>query len=280
LYLACDKIKKNIQEGKIMFDTSVTFVGVLLIILKAVIYFIIGFVAMKLVIAALKKVLDRTKLDDIVKQFVITMAKAVLWIVIILIILSAIGIEISSLITILATCGVAIALALKDSLGNIAGGILVITSKNFGKGDFIEVGGKAGVVQDVGLLYTTIQTPDNQVVTIPNGVLTTNSVSNYNRAGTRRVDMDFGIAYKSDIAKAKEVIAAMAAQDERVLKDPAPFVAVDKYEANAVVFAFRVYCSSADYWDVKFALQDKVKDTLAEAGIAVPSRHLDVTLEK
>ena len=261
-------------------STAVTLTGVLLLIAKVVIYFIIAFIAMKLIMAAEKKILDKTKLDDIIKQFIVTATKAVLWIVIVLIILSAIGIEISSLITILATCGVAIALALKDSLGNIAGGILVIVSKNFGKGDFIEVAGKAGVVQDVGLLYTTITTPDNQVVTIPNGVLTTNSVSNYNRAGTRRVDMDFGIAYKSDINKAKEVIAAMAAKDERVLADPAPFVAVDKYEDNAVVFAFRVYCKSADYWDVKFALQDKVKDTLAENGIAVPSRHLDVSIDK
>ena len=102
----------------------------------------------------------------------------------------------------------------------------------------------------------------------------------YYRAGSRRVDMDFGIAYKSDINKAKEVIAAMAAEDPRVFKDPAPFVAVDKYQDNAVVFAFRVYCASADYWGVKFDLQDKVKDTLAANGIAVPSRHLDVTVEK
>ncbi len=259
---------------------SLSFAAILLVILKAVLYFAIAFVAMKLILAAEKKILAKTKMDDIVANFIVTITQAILWVVVIMIVLSAIGVDTSSVLTVLATCGVAIALALKDSLGNIAGGILVITSKNFGKGDFIEVAGKAGVVQDVGLLYTTILTPDNQVVTIPNGALTTNSVSNYNRAGSRRVDMDFGIAYKSDIAKAKEVIAAMAAEDPRVFKDPAPFVAVDKYQDNAVVFAFRVYCASADYWDVKFALQDKVKDTLAANGIAVPSRHLDVTVEK
>ena len=254
--------------------------GLLYTVGKAIIYFIIAFIAMKIIVAAVKKILSKTKLDEIVQKFAVTATKAVLWVVVLLIVLSAIGIETSSILTIHATCGVAIALALKDSLGNIAGGILVITSKNFGKGDFIEVSGKAGVVQEVGLLYTTILTPDNQVVTIPNGALTTNSVSNYNREGSRRVDMDFGIAYKSDIAKAKEVIAAMALQDERVFKEPAPFVAVDKYQDNAVVFAFRVYCASADYWGVKFDLQDKVKDTLAANGIAVPSRHLDVTVEK
>ena len=259
---------------------SLSFAAILLVILKAVLFFAIAFVGMKLILAAEKKILAKTKMDDIVVNFIATLTQAVLWVVVIMIVLSAIGVDTSSVLTVLATCGVAIALALKDSLGNIAGGILVITSKNFGKGDFIEVAGKAGVVQDVGLLYTTILTPDNQVVTIPNGALTTNSVSNYNRAGSRRVDMDFGIAYKSDIAKAKEVIAAMAAEDPRGFKDPAPFVAVDKYQDNAVVFAFRVYCASADYWDVKFALQDKVKDTLAANGIAVPSRHLDVTVEK
>ena len=256
------------------------FLAVLSIILSALVYFIIAFIGMKLLVGALKKILDRTKMDDIVKQFIVTVVKAALWVVVILIVLSTLGIDTSSLITVMATCGIAIALALKDSLGNIAGGILVITAKNFGKGDFIEAAGKAGVVQDVGLLYTTILTPDNQTVTIPNGALTTNSVSNYTRAGTRRVDMDFGIAYKSDIAKAKEVIAAMAAQDERVLAEPVPFVAVDKYEDNAVVFAFRVWCKSDVYWDVKFDLQDKVKDTLAQNGIAIPSRHLDVTVEK
>ncbi len=258
----------------------ISFAALLRIVLRAVLFFAIGFCGMTLITAAVKKILEKSKLDEIVSKFIITMVKAVLWVVIILIVLSAIGVETSSILTVLATCGVAIALALKDSLGNIAGGILVITSKNFGKGDFIEVAGKAGVVQEVGLLYTTILTPDNQVVTIPNGALTTNSVSNYNRAGSRRVDMDFGIAYKSDINKAKEVIAAMAAEDPRVFKDPAPFVAVDKYQDNAVVFAFRVYCASADYWGVKFDLQDKVKDTLAANGIAVPSRHLDVTVEK
>ena len=258
----------------------ISFAALLRIVLRAVLFFAIGFCGMILITAAVKKILEKSKLDEIVSKFIITMVKAVLWVVIILIVLSAIGVETSSILTVLATCGVAIALALKDSLGNIAGGILVITSKNFGKGDFIEVAGKAGVVQEVGLLYTTVLTPDNQVVTIPNGALTTNSVSNYNRAGSRRVDMDFGIAYKSDINKAKEVIAAMAAEDPRVFKDPAPFVAVDKYQDNAVVFAFRVYCASADYWGVKFDLQDKVKDTLAANGIAVPSRHLDVTVEK
>ena len=259
---------------------STGFLAVLSIIISAVIYFLIAFIAMKIVMGALKKILDKTKMDDIVKQFILTLVKAFLWVVVILVVLSALGIDISSMITILATCGVAIALALKDSLGNIAGGILVVTSKNFVKGDFIEVAGKAGVVQNVGLLYTTILTPDNQTVTVPNGVLTTNSVSNYSREGTRRVDMDFGIAYKSDIEKAKKVIAAMALEDERVFKTPTPFVAVDKYEDNAVVFAFRVYCNAADYWDVKFGLQDKIKDTLAENGIAVPSRHLDVSVEK
>ena len=258
----------------------VDFKALLPVILRAILYFVIAFVAMKLVMAAVRKILEKSKFDEIVSNFIATMINAVLWVVVILIILAAIGIDTSSILTVLATCGIAVALALKDSLGNIAGGILVITSKNFGKGDFIEVAGKAGVVQEVGLLYTTILTPDNQVVTIPNGALTTNSVSNYNRAGSRRVDMDFGIAYKSDIAKAKEVIAAMAAEDPRVFKDPAPFVAVDKYQDNAVVFAFRVYCASADYWGVKFDLQDKVKDTLAANGIAVPSRHLDVTVEK
>ena len=259
---------------------SIGFMRVLSVVLSALVYFIIAYFAMKLITSALKKILDKFKVDDIVAKFIISLVKVALWVVTILITLSAIGFDISSLITVLATCGVAIALALKDSLGNIAGGILVITSKNFDKGDFIEVAGKAGTVQEVGLLYTTILTPDNQTVTIPNGALTTNSVSNYSREGTRRVDMDFGIAYKSDIAKAKEVIAAMALQDERVFKEPAPFVAVDKYEANAVVFAFRVYCTAGDYWGVKFDLQDKIKDTLAANGIAVPSRHLDVTVEK
>lgn len=259
---------------------SIGFMRVLSVVLSALVYFIIAFFAMKLITSALKKILDKFKVEDIVAKFIISLVKVALWVVTILITLSAIGFDISSLITVLATCGVAIALALKDSLGNIAGGILVITSKNFDKGDFIEVAGKAGVVQEVGLLYTTILTPDNQTVTIPNGALTTNSVSNYSREGTRRVDMDFGIAYKSDIAKAKEVIAAMALQDERVFKEPAPFVAVDKYEDNAVVFAFRVYCTAGDYWGVKFDLQDKIKDTLAANGIAVPSRHLDVTVEK
>ena len=259
---------------------STGFMRVLSVVCAALIYFIIAFIIMKALSAALKKILAKFNVDEIVSKFVISLVKVVLWVVTILVTLSAIGFDISSLITVLATCGVAIALALKDSLGNIAGGILVITSKNFDKGDFIEVAGKAGVVQEVGLLYTTILTPDNQTVTIPNGALTTNSVSNYTREGTRRVDMDFGIAYKSDIAKAKEVIAAMALEDERVFKDPAPFVAVDKYEDNAVVFAFRVYCSAADYWGVKFDLQDTAKDTLAANGIADPSIHRVVTVEK
>ncbi len=259
---------------------SIGFMRVLSVVCSALVYFIIAFIAMKILSSALKKILDKFKVDEIVSKFIISLVKVALWIVTILITLSAVGFDISSLITVLATCGVAIALALKDSLGNIAGGILVITSKNFGKGDFIEVAGKAGTVQEVGLLYTTILTPDNQTVTIPNGVLTTNSVSNYSKEGTRRVDMDFGIAYKSDIEKAKAVISSMALQNEKVFRDPAPFVAVDKYEDNAVVFTFRVYCSAADYWDVKFGLQDKIKDTLAQNGIAVPSRHIDVSVEK
>ena len=222
---------------------SIGFMRVLSVVLSALVYFIIAYFAMKLITSALKKILDKFKVEDIVAKFIISLVKVALWVVTILITLSAIGFDISSLITVLATCGVAIALALKDSLGNIAGGILVITSKNFDKGDFIEVAGKAGVVQEVGLLYTTILTPDNQTVTIPNGALTTNSVSNYSREGTRRVDMDFGIAYKSDIAKACLMDRSGISRAFKDFEEKSGMTIdgfIDMYDLNAEIYLTKV----------------------------------------
>ena len=241
---------------------------------------IVGLLLIKLLLRITRKTLKRTTLDESMHVFITSAAKIVLYILLIVVILGYMNVPIAPLVTVLGAGGAAIALALKDSLGNIAGGIIILANKLFKKGDVIEVEGQEGIVDNIDLFVTTLKTYDNKVVTIPNGTMTTSVIVNYSKEETRRVDFKFGISYDSDIAKAKDVLIAVTEVCPGILKQPAPFVGVGAHQDSAVILDLKVWCETDNYYDVKYFLTEQVKLAFDEANITIPYPQMDVRVSK
>lgn len=246
----------------------------------AAITLIVGWIVIRIVLRIEKKGLVKSKLDEALHLFILKATKSILWIVLIVSILSRLGLETSSLIAILGAGGAAIALALKDSLGNVAGGIIILLNKPFYRGDTIEINGTTGVVDSIDLLTTQLHTFDNKVVTIPNGTITTSILINYSRENNRRVDCTFGISYDADILKAKEILYHVATGCTQVQMEPEPVIGVASHGDNAVLLDLKVWCSTSDYFDVKYYLEETVKLAFDEAGIEIPYPQIDIHMVK
>lgn len=246
----------------------------------SVLIIIVGVVLIKIILGILKKALKRTTLDESMHKFIVNVAKSALWIILIVVLLGYMNVPTAPLVAALGAAGAAIALALKDSLGNIAGGILLLANKPFKKGDEIDVAGINGKVESIDLFVTTIKTFDNKVVTVPNGTITTSVIVNYSMEEVRRVDLKFGISYDSDIATAKDVLLAVAESCPDVLLDPPPVVGVSAHGESQVTMDLKVWCETAMYYDVKYYMTEQVKLAFDEANITIPYPQMDVRVIK
>lgn len=241
---------------------------------------LVGLLLIKIIIKFVKKTLSKTTLDESMHIFIINAAKIILYILFIVVILGYMKVPTAPLVTVLGAGGAAIALALKDSLGNIAGGILILANKLFKKGDVIEVAGQEGIVDSIDLFVTTLKTYDNKVVAVPNGTVTTSVIVNYSKEETRRVDCTFGISYDSDLAKAKDVLLAVTEMCPGILKEPEPVIGVKEHQDSAVLIDLKVWVDTADYFDVKYFLEEQVKLAFDEANITIPYPRMDVRVTK
>lgn len=192
--------------------------------------------------------------------------------------LSQLGINTSSLVALIGAAGLAIGLALQNSLQNFAAGVMILIFKPFRKDDVVESGGIVGKVEQIGLLFLELRTGDNKTILIPNGKVFGDSITNYSSNATRRIDFIFDIAYKSNIEQAKAIVADILAQDPRVLKDPEPTIAVGALAANSVQLVVRPWVNTADYWAVHFDVTEKVKLAFDQAGIEIPFPQMDIHL--
>ena len=243
---------------------------------------IVGLIVIKLILRFERKILEKSTLDESVYLFVLRASKIALWVVLVIAVLPNIGVNPASLVTVLGAGGAAIALALKDSLGNVAGGILILINKPFAKGDTIELSGVIGVVDEIDLLTTQLHTADNKIVTVPNGTITTSVLINYSREERRRVDCQFSISYEADILHAKEILCNVAGCDERILQDEehSPVIGVAEHGDSGIFMDLKVWCSTPDYFDVKYYLEENVKIAFDEAGIDIPYQTMDVHIKK
>jgi small conductance mechanosensitive channel len=189
-----------------------------------------------------------------------------------------VGIATTSFVAVLGAAGLAIGLALQGSLANFAGGVLILIFKPYTVGDLIEAQGHLGVVKEVQIFNTILLTPNNKRVIIPNGALSNGSTVNYSAEGDLRVDLTIGIAYESDIPKAKEVLVKMMQENPKVLDDPAPMAAVAELADSSVNLAVRPWCTTADYWGVYFETTEQAKRVLESNGIRIPFPQRDVHL--
>ena len=216
------------------------------------------------------------KMDATALTFLKSFLKIGLNAVLIVAIVGILGVETASIITVLATCGAALALALQGSLSNMAGGLMLLIFRPFRVGDFLEACGNSGTVIEVGIFYTVVRTGDNRHVTIPNGSLLNSVMVNYSKEQNRRVDMEFDVAYGTDVENAKAVIMALVDKHEKALKDPAPFLRMTAMGESSLKITLRVWCDSADYWDVKLDLTEQINQAFKENNIEIPFPQMDV----
>ena len=248
------------------------------IMIELAIVVVLGLIVIKILIAVLRRTLKKSSTDPVLYTFIINSVKVLLIIILGTMCLVILNVSMTSIIAVLGAAGAAIALALRDSLANIAGGVMIIVTKPFNQNDLIDVGEIRGRVQKIDLFITTLTTLDNKTVTIPNGIINTSVLINHSRENERRVDCRFGISYESDIAAAKSVIWNVISKDSRIHTTPEPTVAVAEHGESAVLLDVMVWCSTEEYWNVKYALEENVKLAFDEKGVNIPYNQVDVHL--
>jgi small conductance mechanosensitive channel len=222
--------------------------------------------------------MERGRADPMIVGFVSSIVYVAVMAFVVLAALGQIGIQTTSFIAVLGAAGLAIGLALQGSLSNFAAGFLLIMFRPFKVGDFIEGAGVAGIVESIQIFTTVLRTGDNKTVIVPNSKLLGDNIINYSAKETRRVDLTVGVSYEADLAEVKRILNEIAAQDERVLSDPEPMIAVSELADNSVNLVMRMWAKTGDYWGVYFDSTEKVKLRLDEAGIGIPYPQRDVHL--
>ncbi len=245
-------------------------------ILAAALIVLVGLLLTKILVKIMKKPLEKANMDYSLKRFLIICVRVLCIVIIAISAMSALGISSAGLLAALGGAAVAVSLALKDSLSNLAAGILLLFSHPFATGDYIEADDLAGTVQRIDLVHTYMNTPDNRVIVIPNGQLITDNIINYSREEKRRVDLTFSIGYQDDVEKTKALLTEIAENHPLALQDPAPFIRVDQRAASSVDIVVRVWCKTADYWDLRYDLLEQGGDALDKAGVTTPYNQLDV----
>ncbi|MDD7511598.1 MAG: mechanosensitive ion channel family protein [Peptostreptococcaceae bacterium] len=255
-------------------NVILTYVGISLLTLIIGIIFIIQMKKLTL------KLLKKSKMDPALHNFIASSVKIILSIILVIIIMAELNIPTAPVITVLGASGAAIALALRDSLANVAGGIIIMITKPILKGEVIEIEGTIGAVDSIELLATHLHTMDNKKVTIPNGKLTNSIVTNYSREDIRRVDCQFGISSEADLVKAKELLKNVALSCSLILEKPNFVVGVDRHGEEGTILDLKLWAKTEDYFDVKYFVEENVKLAFDEAGISPAAHIVDVRLKK
>ena len=250
-------------------------------VLFTVIIFFIGIKLIKLIRKIVRKSLIRANAEIGVIQFLDSLIKICLDIILVLIIAGNFGFDATSIVALVGTAGVTLGLALQGSLSNLAGGVLILLLKPFRVGDYIveDSKGNEGTVKEIGIFFTKLQTIDNKIVILPNGTLPNNSMTNFSEAALRRVDITVGISYNADIKKAKDVLQRIIDGDEDVKHEEPKKIYVDSLGSSEVVLGIRVYCDNPKYWELKWRLLETIKVTFDQEGIEIPYQQISVHMK-
>lgn len=247
-------------------------------IILAIIVLIVGNILIKFIVNKLLRAKKFEALDPSVRSFARSGIKIALYAVLIVIVIGILGIPMASVIAVLASAGLAIGLALQGALSNFAGGIMIMIFKPFRVGDYVSCPSGEGVVSEITLFYTKLLTVDNKMITVPNSGLMNSAVTNFSSEELRRVDLDFSVAYGTDVEQVKTILLKIAQSNDKVKTDPAPVARVASHSENSINFTFRSWCESADYWDVYFDLMEKATAAFAAFNISVPTSKMQVNV--
>lgn len=245
-------------------------------LLGAIIIYIVGRFIIKQIGRLLSRILEKRKLEISVQTFLKSLVSILLNLILAFAIVSRLGVETTSFAALLASAGVAVGMALSGNLSNFAGGLIILVFKPFKVGDYIESPNASGTVREIQIFHTILVTVDNKVIYVPNGSLSSNAITNYNKQETRRAEWVFGVEYGEDFEKVREVLQRIIDADDRILKDPAPMIALGALSASSVDIKVRVWTKSADYWNVYFDMNKIVYDTFNKEGIGFPFPQLTV----
>ncbi len=249
-------------------------------LLSVAIILLLAFIVTKVAEGPIAAMLRRSRIDidEVAVKYVNRVVKILIWFIAIIMIMDKLGIPVGSLLTMLAAIGAAVALAIKDNLANLASGVVLLFTKPFKAGDYIEVDNASGSIKEIEIMHTYLDTPGHTLVAIPNTKMMTATIINYSKYDTRRQDLLFSIGYEDDLLEAKTLLQELAQAHPLVLKDPAPCVMVNEQGSSAVVLLLRVWCQNSDYWDLRYDLIEKVKLTFDQKGITIPYNQLEVHL--
>ncbi len=258
-------------------DGSVAFLLVAIpkIILAVALYFI-GVYIIKFIVKGLGAAFDKYEFDNSLSYFLQSFLKGLLYVLLILAVLSTLGVEVTAFIAVLGAAGLAVGLALQGSLSNFAGGVLILVFKPFRVGDTIDAQGILGSVEYIDILYTKVRTFDNRVVTIPNGSLANNNITNFSAKPTRRVEMSVGVAYGTNLKKAREVILEVLKKDDRIHPDPAPAVLFTNFGDSSLDLSVRCWADAGNLWPVFWDNMEAINNALEDHDVVIPFPQRDV----
>lgn len=257
----------------LLIDYGPKFVGAILVL-------IVGLWVIKAINKAVSRLLEKKDWDPSLEPFIRTLVSVLLKIMLVISVMGMVGIQMTSFIALLGAAGLAVGMALSGTLQNFAGGVMILVFKPFKVGDFIDAQGYMGTVFEIQIFNTILKTPDNKVVYIPNGGLSTSSLTNFSQEQTRRVDWTFGIAYGDDVEKARKVLSGLISVDNRILKDPEAFIGLGELGDSSVNLTVRVWVNAGDFWDVFFEMNENVYKIFDKEGLSIPFPQMDIHLDK
>lgn len=248
-------------------------------ILAAVVTFVVCYLLTRLVVSLTGKVLDRSRMDDTLKKIVRTVVRLVLYFITAVVVVDTLGVSANSLIAAFSVFGLAASLAVQDALSNLAGGIMILASKPFRNGDFVELEGVSGCVALTGLIHTKLRTVDNKMIYVPNSKIISGKIVNYTARQKRRLDIEVSASYDAPIAAVREALLEAARRVGKFSETPqAPFAAVLSYDDSSIKYVFRGWVDTPDYWDAHFAMLEQIKGVFDERNIEMTYNHLNVHL--
>lgn len=250
------------------------------LLISAAIIIAVGFTVANLIGKILIKALCAKGIDPSIHSFIKTIVTLILKFAVILSALSTLNIDVNSFLTALGAAGITAGIGLQSSISQLASGIQILVNHPFKSGDFIDIGSVSGKVHEIKMMYTELITLDNKRVIIPNSTITSSNIINYNSESRRRLDLVFSISYDADISKAKEVLLETVKANKLILTDPAPIIAVKEHASSSINLACLIWCSSDDYWDAFYSMQESVKLAFDSNGIPIPYSQLDVHIVK
>ena len=245
-------------------------------ILLAIVIYIAGKFVIKLINKLIRRTLEHKNVDSTIQSFLKSFVSILLNVLLIITVISALGVNTTSFAALLASFGVAAGMALSGNLQNLAGGLIILLFKPFKVGDFVEAQGSMGTVKEIQIIHTILQTVDNKEIYLPNASLSSGSITNYSKMGTRRVDFTVNVEYGTDVEKVMNALKAIAESDERILKEPAPFYALSALAESSVNFTFRVWVNGTDYWPVFFDTNKKIYEEFNRQNIKFPFPQLQI----